>query len=142
MKDTVNLKVKRRDPFRPFAPSVLKERAAEFFGKSGILASALPSFMLSVLPVRPAMRRIVPAVTHVDGTARLHTVDRRTDPRFHALLSAFAKITGVPVLLNTSFNVKGKPVVSSPEEALAMFAKGGLDLLVMDRFVVRRRRDG
>jgi carbamoyltransferase len=127
MKDLVNARVKHRQGFRPFAPSVPAERAAEFFE-----LEAESPFMLLVSRVRPEARSRIPSVVHVDGTARLHTVRREVEPRFHALLTAFGRRTGVPVLLNTSFNVRGEPIVETPADAVECFLLTRLDALVID----------
>ncbi|CAA9290372.1 MAG: Nodulation protein nolO [uncultured Corynebacteriales bacterium] len=130
MRDHINALVKKREAFRPFAPAVVAERAGEFFG----LAGDSP-FMLFTADVRePAA---LPAVTHVDGSARVQTVDRAVDPRFHALLTAFGRRTGFPVLLNTSFNMRGEPIVATPADALACFVRSRLDVLVLGDLVVR-----
>jgi len=146
----VNRVVKRREDFRPFAPSVLAEEAARWFEVEGPAP-----FMTRTARVRgfggataagaapgdfAAWRVDSPleAVTHVDGSARLQTVSREDNPRFHALLSAFQRLTGVPVLLNTSFNLRGEPVVSSPDDACRTFAHGQLDALILGPFVVSR----
>ena len=130
MKDVINAKVKFRESFRPFAPAVLAERSAEFF------SDARPRpFMVVVLPVRPEKRAVIPAVTHMDGTDRLQTVDRETNPRFHRLIEAFDRFTGVPVVLNTSFNLQGEPIVCSPRDAVATFLASGIDALAMGDFL-------
>lgn len=137
MKDTVNLKVKFREPFRPFAPAVLEERAGDFFDLPS--GGAYPArFMLVVVPVRQSRREDLPATTHVDGSARVQTVSRTANPRYHRLIELFGQATGVPVLLNTSFNLKGEPIVNTPADAIASFRRSGLDLLVMDRFLVEK----
>ena len=127
MKDLLNAKVKFREAFRPFAPAVLAERAGDFF--EGAADRRFP-FMTVVLPVRPEKRAVIPAVTHFDGTGRLQTVDRETHGRFHALVEAFARLTGVPVVLNTSFNLAGEPIVCTPADAVSTFRRSGLDALV------------
>jgi carbamoyltransferase len=132
VKDVLNARVKRREPFRPFAPSILEERASEWFDG----AEADP-FMVTVRPVRPALRERVPAVTHVDGTARLQTVSQETNPRFWSLIRAFEEATGVPMLLNTSFN-ENEPIVNTPEEALECFLRTRMDRLVLGQWVVER----
>jgi carbamoyltransferase len=133
MKDHLNHRVKHREEFRPFAPAVLEERAAEFFALSGS-----SPFMLRVVAVLPEKISIIPAVTHVDGTARVQTVSAEAHPRFHALIEAFSKRTGVPVILNTSFNVAGKPIVETPQDALDCFCSTNIDLLVLHNFVVEK----
>jgi carbamoyltransferase len=133
MKDVLNARVKHREPFRPFAPSVLAERASEWF------VDAQPSpAMLLVLPVMPELRARVPAIVHVDGSGRLQTVERATNPRFYRLIEAFARLTGVPMLLNTSFN-ENEPIVCTPAEAIACFQRTKIDLLALGNFLVRRR---
>ena len=134
MKDLVNVKVKFREPFRPFAPAIPEERFSDFF----LGAPPFP-FMTQVYQVREDKRHLIPAVTHIDGTARVQTVRRDVDPLFWRLFEAFGDRTGVPVLLNTSFNVKGEPIVNSPTDAVHCFLKAGLDLLVMGRFLARKR---
>jgi len=132
MRDIINLKIKFREKFRPFAPSILEERVADWFDP------AEPSpFMERVLPIRPERREEIPAVTHVDGTGRLQTVSRETNPLYHDLISRFHERTGVPILLNTSLN-ENEPVVETPEQALACFHRTAMDLLVLGRTVVER----
>jgi carbamoyltransferase len=133
MRELINAKVKFREPFRPFAPSVLEERAADYFEVSG------PSpFMLFTCNVRPSAKGVLPAVTHVDGTARIHTVDRRSNPKFRALLEAFGRKTGMPVLLNTSFNVQ-EPIVCTPDDAVQCFLRTQVDWLVLGNLLVGRQ---
>jgi carbamoyltransferase len=138
MKDTVNTKVKFREPFRPFAPAVLEDRAHEFFEGDNLDHNYPARFMLVVDSVRTDKRDVIPAVTHVDGSGRLQTVSRATNPRYFDLITRFGQATGVPVVLNTSFNLKGEPIVASPVDALETFMRSGLDLLVLERFVVRK----
>ena len=133
MKDTLNHRVKHREAFRPFAPSVLEEHAAEWF--EGVASSP---HMLLVFPVNPARRGRVPAVTHVDGTARVQTVSARSNPRFHRLIAAFGRRTGVPMLLNTSFNVQGEPIVCTPSNAVHCFKGTDMDYLVLGDLVLRK----
>ncbi len=132
MKDILNLKIKRRESFRPFAPSVLREAVAEWFEQDGEVP-----FMMQVFQIREAQRPRIPAVTHVDGTGRLQTVSRDTNPRYHKLIEAFRELTGVPMLLNTSFN-ENEPVVCRPEEALDCFLRTKMDVLVLGDWLVRR----
>jgi carbamoyltransferase len=140
MKDIVNTKIKFREPYRPFAPSVPVEHAARFFELPEPARHLPARFMLLVTPVRDAARDCIPAVTHVDGSARLQTVVRETNPRYHALISAFGAATGVPVVLNTSFNLRGEPIVNTPAEALSTFQRSGMDALVLDRTIVFKER--
>jgi carbamoyltransferase len=132
MKNILNLKIKRRESFRPFAPSVLREAVGDWFERDDDVP-----FMLQVLPIRPERRGQIPAVTHVDGTGRLQTVDRASNPLYHALIEAFSRLTGVPMVLNTSFN-ENEPVVCRPEEALDCFLRTKMDVLVLGNWFVRR----
>jgi carbamoyltransferase len=133
MRDIINTKIKFREKFRPFAPSILEESLDEYF------VGAVPDpFMVQVYPVRPDKRRVIPAVTHVDGSGRLQTVSRATNPLYWSLIKAFEKETGVPVLLNTSFN-ENEPIVHKPEEALDCFLRTRMDGLVMGHWVLEKR---
>ncbi len=138
MKDTVNVKIKFREPFRPFAPSVLVERAEEYFSLADAARHYPARFMLYVVPVRSEKRDVVPAVTHVDGTARLQTVREEVSPRYYRLIEAFGQATGVPVLLNTSFNLKGEPIVNTPREAFRTFSQSGMDALVLGDVLIEK----
>jgi carbamoyltransferase len=130
MKDILNARIKFREAFRPFAPSVLVEATGEWFTQD-----APSPFMLMTYGVRPERRAQIPAVTHEDGTARLQTVDRVTNPRYYELIAAFARLTGVPILLNTSLN-ENEPIVCRPEEALACFQRTEMDVLVLHNIVL------
>jgi carbamoyltransferase len=132
MKDILNLKIKRRESFRPFAPSILREAVADWFVRD----DEVP-FMLQAIPIRPERRSQIPAVAHVDGTSRLQTVDRAGNPRYYALIEAFGRLTGVPLLLNTSFN-ENEPVVCRPEEALDCFLRTRMDVLVLGNHWIGR----
>ena len=132
MKDILNLKIKRRESFRPFAPSVLREAVPQWFEQTDDVP-----FMMQVYPFKAERRAQVPAVVHVDGSGRLQTVSADTNPRYHRLISRFESLTGVPMVLNTSFN-ENEPVVCRPEEALACFLRTKMDMLVMNDWVVRR----
>jgi len=136
MKERINAKVKYRESFRPFAPAVPAEDAAEYFDMTGLPDSP---FMLFTVPVRPDKRARIPAVTHVDGSARVQTVARSTNGRFWDVLQEFRKLTGIPVLLNTSFNVKNEPIVCSPGDALACFLSTEIDCLELGDFLVERK---
>lgn len=138
MKDIVNTKIKFREPFRPFAPSVLAESSHEFFAEPCSPSMMPTRFMLCVAPVREEKREAIPAVTHVDNSARLQTVDRSANPSYHALIQTFASATGVPVLLNTSFNLRGEPIVNHIAEAFSTFQRSGIDVLVAGRFIVEK----
>ena len=131
-KELLNSKIKRRESFRPFAPSILQEFTAEYFEE----ADDVP-YMEKVFRIRPEKRTAIPAVTHVDGTGRLQTVSKADAPRYHALISAFYKKTGVPILLNTSFN-ENEPIVNTPEHALSCFLRTKMDLLVLENYVIIR----
>jgi carbamoyltransferase len=155
MQKQLNLKVKYRESFRPFAPSVLRERVADWFELDGD-----SPYMLLVADVVKARRRAmtdeeqklfgidklnvprsdIPAVTHVDYSARIQTVHQHTNPRYHALLSAFDRRTGCPVLVNTSFNVRGEPIVGSPEDAFRCFMGTELDILAVGNCFLRKEQ--
>ncbi len=137
MKDIVNIKIKFREPFRPFAPSVLADKAALCFDLGDAVKQYPTRFMLYVAPV---LDDRVPAITHADGSSRPQAVHRELSPRYHRLIEKFGDATGVPLILNTSFNLKGEPIVSSPADALNTFRKSGLDVLVLENFVVRKDR--
>jgi carbamoyltransferase len=132
MKSILNLKIKRRESFRPFAPSVLRERVQEWFETDDDVP-----FMMQVYQIRKEKRHFIPAVTHVDGSGRLQTVHRETNPRYYKLIEAFERLSGVPILLNTSFN-ENEPVVCKPEEALDCFLRTRIDTLVLEDWVVMR----
>lgn len=132
-KDLLNLKIKRRESFRPFAPSILKEFTGEYFEK----VEDVP-FMEKVFSIRKEKRPEIPAVTHVDGTGRLQTVMKEISPRYHALISKFREKTGVPILLNTSFN-ENEPIVNTPAEALDCFLRTQMDMLVLENCLIERK---
>jgi carbamoyltransferase len=160
MQALMNLKIKFRESFRPFAPAVLAEHASEWFG---LPRGQDSPYMLLVAPVRPEQRvplgpeerqvmatdpdlcrrvavprSTVPAITHVDYSARVQTVDERRHPRFHALLRAFQELTDCPMLVNTSFNVRGEPIVCTPQDAYRCFLATDIDLLVLEDLVVAK----
>jgi carbamoyltransferase len=132
MKDILNAKIKRRESFRPFAPSILREAVADWFEIDGDVP-----FMMQVFQVRAEQRARIPAVTHVDGSGRLQTVTRDANPRYYRLISEFRELTGVPLVLNTSFN-ENEPVVCRPEEALDCFLRTEMDLLAMGTWLISR----
>lgn len=138
MKDIVNTKIKFREPFRPFAPSVLLERATEFFDLPEPERHFPARYMLYVVNVHEGQRDRVPAITHADGTARLQTVASDVAPRYYRLIEAFGAATGVPVLLNTSFNLRGDPIVNTPAQAFSTFIRSGMDVLVLGRQVIKK----
>lgn len=133
MKDILNLKIKRRESFRPFAPSVLAEAVADWFSVDGEVP-----FMMQVYPIREEQRARIPAVTHVDGSGRLQTVTAAENGRYHRLIRAFADLTGVPMVLNTSFN-ENEPIVCTPAQALDCFLRTRMDLLVLGDVLIRRQ---
>ena len=136
MKEVVNTKIKFREPYRPFAPVVLAERAKEYFEVEGLEHQYLTNFMLGVFAVKKEKRRVIPAVTHVDGSGRLQIISEKQNSRYYDIVKRFGEKTGVYVLLNTSFNLKGEPIVNSPADALNTFSKSGLDILALERFIV------
>src|SRR5208282_2691429 len=138
MKDIVNTKIKFREPFRPFAPSVLAECAETYFELPNARQHFPARFMLYVAPVRQEQQAALPAITHVDGTGRLQTVFREQSPRYYGLIERFGQATGVPVVLNTSFNLKGEPVVNTPANAFSTFSKSEMDTLVLENFVIEK----
>jgi len=135
-KAVLNSKVKHREAFRPFAPAILEERAGDWFDFGA--TSSISPFMLRVCDVRSDRRHLVPAIVHVDGTARPQTVSRKHNQRLHSLLLEFENLTGVPLLVNTSFNIMGEPIVESPVDALRCLLSTGLDACVFhDRIVFK-----
>jgi carbamoyltransferase len=133
MKDILNARIKRREPFRPFAPSILLEKTSEYFEKD------YPDpFMIKVYPVRPEKRSVIPAVTHVDGSGRLQTVKKEDNPLYWQLIKEFENLTGVPVVLNTSFN-ENEPIVCTPQEALDCFLRTKMDVLVLGNYFIKRK---
>jgi len=134
MKDFINKQVKFREPFRPFAPAVLWEKQKEYFDLE------IPSpYMLMVANVLKEKKDIIPAVTHVDGTARLQTVLEELSPRFYKLIQSFEKLTGVPVVLNTSFNIRGEPIVEEPKDAIECFLKTNIDILCLGDYIIKKK---
>jgi carbamoyltransferase len=133
MKSILNSKIKRRESFRPFAPSVMKEHVGDWFEEDGDVP-----FMMQVYQIREVKRPLIPAVTHVDGSGRLQTVYRQTNPLYWSLIDAFREISGVPMVLNTSFN-ENEPVVCQPEEALNCFSRTKMDVLVLGNWFIQRR---
>lgn len=139
MRDRLNRSIKFREEFRPFAPAVPLEHASRYF-ELPPGGARLARFMSGVFPVRPEWRAQLAAVTHVDGTARVQVVEREVAPRFHALLEAFGAKSGLPVLLNTSFNLAGEPIVERAVEGYSTFRRSGIELLVAGETLVRKRR--
>lgn len=136
MKDILNHRVKRRESFRPYAPSVLSERAADYFD-----SSTESPFMIQVAMVRPQYRSLIPAVVHVDGTARLQTVTHETNPIFYRLIERFCELTDVPVILNTSFNVRGEPIVCTPSDAISCYLSTEMDALSIGKSLLTKNHD-
>jgi carbamoyltransferase len=136
MRDILNEKIKHRELFRPFAPSVLREAAGTYFDFDGSGGDRESPFMLLVANVRPDKRHLLPAITHADGTARVQTVNSAHNPKYYALIEEFGKLTGVPVLVNTSFNVRGEPIVCTPSEAFNSFSHTDMDYLVMGNSLI------
>ena len=136
-KDIVNTKIKFREPFRPFAPSITAESTGEYFDLPEHDKHMPARFMQLVVPVKEDKVDVIPAVNHM-GTSRIQTVYPDTSPRYHQLIEKFGQATGVPVLMNTSFNVRGEPIVSSPQDALNTFYESGLDILVMGNYIVEK----
>jgi carbamoyltransferase len=134
MRDTINTKIKRRESFRPFAPSVLKEDVATYFEQT-----VDSPFMMHVVKIRPEWRERLPAVTHVDGTGRLQTVEQDNNPLYHRLITAFRRRTGIGLVLNTSFN-ENEPVVDTPEQAFDCFRRTDMDALCLGRYVLVKDR--
>jgi carbamoyltransferase len=132
MKDILNARIKHRESFRPFAPSILAEATGDWFEQD-----YTSPFMIMVYKTRVEQRERIPAVNHVDDTGRLQTVEEAANPRYHRLISEFDRLTGVPILLNTSFN-ESEPIVMTPDHALATFSKTRMDLLVLGNRIVRR----
>jgi carbamoyltransferase len=129
-KEMINLKIKRRETFRPFAPTVVGRAVAKYFEQD-----VLSPFMMHVVKVRPEWRIHLPAVTHLDGTARLQSMDRSTNPLYFDLIESFGRLSGIPIILNTSFN-ENEPIVDSPEQAVDCFQRTGLDGICLGNYVV------
>jgi carbamoyltransferase len=133
MKDHLNAKVKFREAFRPFAPSIIWERQQEYFDLD------IPSpYMLMVSDILEEKRHLIPSVTHVDGTGRLQTVMKELNPQFYRLIERFDEFTGIPIVLNTSFNVRGEPIVETPDDAIRCFLGTGIDELYISNFYIQK----
>jgi carbamoyltransferase len=137
MRDFINSRIKFREDFRPFAPSVLAEDVSVYFE-----CDYESPYMILIAPVRPEWREVIPSVVHQDNSARIQTVTASVSPRYHELLRAFKEITGISVLLNTSFNRRGMPIVETPEQALDFFLNCDLDVLVLDNYIVQKLPEG
>jgi carbamoyltransferase len=137
MKEVVNTKIKYREPFRPFAPVILRERAPEYFDYPDVEKHEAPRYMLMVSPIKQDKQEEIQAVCHM-GTGRLQTIERETNPRYYDVVKYFGDATGTPVVLNTSFNLRGEPIVTSPQDAWNTFTHSDIDLLVLGSLVVRK----
>lgn len=137
MKDLVNIKIKFREPFRPFAPVILEEKTEDFFYGNNIAKQFPARYMLLVLPLKENNAEKISAVNHM-GTGRLQTVREEWNPRYYQIVKMFGEATGIPVLLNTSFNLRGEPIVTSPSNAFNTFSKSGIDVLVLENFMIRK----
>jgi carbamoyltransferase len=137
MKEVVNTKIKFREPFRPFAPVVLRERAPEYFDYAEVATHEAPRYMLMVAPIKPDKGDNIQAVNH-QGTGRLQTIDRETNQRYYDVVKKFGDATGVPVVLNTSFNLRGEPIVNTPQNAFNTFKNSDIDMLVLGSLLVRK----
>ncbi len=139
MKDVVNRSIKFREPFRPFAPSVLVDRAADYFDLPNPATHHPARFMLYVVPVHPHAQNKLPAITHVDGSGRLQCVYKDKSPRYYELIRRFGEAGGVHAVLNTSFNLKGEPIVCTPEDAYRTFSRSGMDALIVENLLVEKK---
>lgn len=137
MKEVVNTKIKFREPFRPFAPVILRERTPEYFDYPEVAEHEAPRYMLMVCPVKPEKQAEIAAVSHM-GTGRLQAIERETNPRYYGVIERFGQITGTPVVLNTSFNLRGEPIVNTPREAWNTFNNSDIDMLVLGSILVRK----
>lgn len=138
VKDIVNIKIKFREPFRPFAPVILEEATQQFFDLPQVEKYYPARYMLLVLPIRDEKQETIAAINHM-GTGRLQTIRREWNARYYDIVKLFGQATGVPVLLNTSFNLRGEPIVASPQDAFKTFSNSGIDTLVMGDYVIRKR---
>jgi carbamoyltransferase len=138
MKDIVNAKIKFREPYRPFAPSAAAECAAKYFQMDNAARQYPARYMLYVMPVKPEHHATLPAITHVDGTARVQTVFKEHNPLYYGLIERFGQATGVPIVLNTSFNLRGEPIVTTPANAFSTFSRSEMDCLVLGDFLIEK----
>ncbi len=137
MKDILNLKVKHREKFRPFAPVVCEDDAKDYF-ECDLPIQEPTDFMLMVYPIKKNKQKLIPAVTHIDGSGRLQTIRRNQNPLYYDLIKEFGKLSGVPILINTSFNIRGEPIILSPYDAYKCMMGTGIDYLVIDKFLIKR----
>ncbi|MGB9070751.1 MAG: carbamoyltransferase [Candidatus Acidiferrales bacterium] len=138
MKDIVNAKIKFREPYRPFAPSAAAECVAKYFQMDNAARQYPARYMLYVMPVKPEHHATLPAITHVDGTARVQTVFKEHNPLYYGLIERFGQATGVPIVLNTSFNLRGEPIVTTPANAFSTFSRSEMDCLVLGDFLIEK----
>jgi len=137
MQDIINAKVKHREMFRPFAPVILREHSKKYFiTDKNIPVSA--DYMLMVYPFKKSVQKLVPAVVHVDGSGRLQTIDLKSNPKYYQLINSYYKKTGIPLILNTSFNVKGEPIVCTPQDAIKCFLNTEIDYLVINNYLIKK----
>ncbi|MEL6269417.1 MAG: carbamoyltransferase N-terminal domain-containing protein [Chloroflexota bacterium] len=137
MKEVVNTKIKYREPFRPFAPVILRERSPEYFTYPDVEKHEAPRYMLMVSPIREDKQDEIQAVNH-EGTGRLQAIERETNPRYYGIVERFGQATGVPILLNTSFNLRGEPIVNTPRDAYNTFTNSDIDILALGSYLVRK----
>ena len=134
MREIINIKIKRREEFRPFAPSIIKEEATKYFE---IDKDQEAPYMCAVYKAKDKIKNLIPAVVHVDGTARVQTVDRKFNEKYYSLIETFGKVTGIPIILNTSLNVN-EPICENPENALEIFSKTSMDMIVIQNWVLEK----
>jgi carbamoyltransferase len=137
MQDILNLKVKHREKFRPFAPVITVEDVPDWFECDKPVPEPA-DYMLMVYPIKKEKRKIIPAVTHVDGSGRLQVIRKNQHAKYYAVIKEFEKMTKVPILINTSFNIRGEPIVCTPRDAYRCMMGTGIDYLVMGNFMVKR----
>jgi len=136
IKNKINSIIKYRENYRPFAPAVLSEKAQEYFD---IPENFECNYMEKVVPVKDAYRKELPGITHVDGSGRIQTVSKFDNPVFHSIIEKFEKITGYPIVLNTSFNINGEPIVLTPDDAINTFFNSGLEFLVINNYIIQKQ---
>lgn len=138
MKDIINTKIKFREPFRPFAPVVIASKAGDYFDLPDVENSLPAKFMTIVCNIKKEKQKEIPAVTHIDKTGRLQVIDRATNPLYFDIVEKFGKETGTYVLINTSFNLKGEPIVCTPEDAISTYLRSGIDALVLGNYITEK----
>ncbi len=136
MRDTVNLKIKFREAFRPFAPAVIEEAVHDYFKVYHRTKTSAYRYMLATSQVKTPEK--LQAITHVDGSGRVQTVNKEQSPKFYALLKAYEKLSGIPILINTSYNLRGEPIVTTANNALNTFYKSGLDALAINNYLIEK----